>query len=135
MATCSTDRNFSAGLLHALKKLGRPYISLKKEYIISVEAIYIWGKRCLCVLPTGFGKSLCFQVLPFMINHKLGFVDTEKSCSILIICSLLALMMDQAQNLKRKGVKSSVITSGNSVLKDLYVADECSLVQAMLKLV
>ena len=101
---------------------------------MSVEAIYD-GKDVFMWLPTGFGKSLCFQVLPFMMDHKLSFVDTEQSCSVLIICPLLALMMDQAQNLRRKGVKSSVITSGNSFLKELYVADECSLVQAMLKLV
>ena len=31
MTTYSTDRNCSAGLLYALKKLGRPNISLKKS--------------------------------------------------------------------------------------------------------
>ena len=128
MATCSTDKNFSAGLLYALKKLGRPNISLKKEQIMSVEAIYN-GKDVFVWLPTGFGKSLCFQVLPFMMDHKLGLIGTKKSCSVLIICPLLALMMDQVQSLRRKGVKSSVITSGNSFLKEVYAADECSLLQ------
>ena len=44
MATYSTDRNFSTGLLYALKKLGRPNISLKKDQIMSVEAIYMTEK-------------------------------------------------------------------------------------------
>ena len=32
----------------------------------------------------GFGKMLHFQVLSFMMDHKLGLIGTENSCSVLI---------------------------------------------------
>ena len=40
MATCSTDKNFSAALLSVLKQLGRLNLFLKKEQVLSVEVIY-----------------------------------------------------------------------------------------------
>ena len=69
MATCSTDRNFSTGLLYALKKLGRPNISLKKDLIMSIEC-YIYDRKVVYVwLPTVF-EIVCFQVLPFIMEHN-----------------------------------------------------------------
>ena len=94
---------------------------------MSVEAIYNRKDVFVWWLSTGFGKVFPFPSPPFYDgSHKLGLVGTEKGCSVLIISHLLALMMNQVQSLR---VKSSVITSGNSVLKEIYAADECSLVQ------
>ena len=42
-------------------------------------------------LPTGYGKSLCYQALLFMIDSKLGLVDTGKSSVVLVISPLIAL--------------------------------------------
>ena len=66
-----------------------PGIHERKECLVTTA--------CICNLwsPTGFGKTLHFQVLPFVMNHKLVLVCTEKSCSALIISPLVALMMDQ----------------------------------------
>ena len=50
---------------------------------------------CVLWLPTSFGKISCFQVFPFMIDHKLVLVGTKKSCSVLI-SPLVVVMMDQA---------------------------------------
>ena len=59
MATGSTDRNFSAALLYALKYIGRPNLSFKKEQLFSVETIYD-RSRCLVVvcIPTVLDKSV-----------------------------------------------------------------------------
>ena len=46
-------------------------------------------------LPTDFSKILYFQVLSFMMDWKVGLVGIEKSCSVLIISPLVALMIDQ----------------------------------------
>ena len=39
------------------------------------------GEMCLCGLPTGFGKSICFQMLPILFyrrHARLGFISKEK---------------------------------------------------------
>lgn len=63
----------------------------------------IYGHDTLAILPTGGGKSICFQV-PGMALEGLTIV----------ISPLIALMEDQVQNLRKKGIKVELITSGMS---------------------
>ena len=44
------------------------YKQLKEEQVKVVEA-YISGRDVFAVLPTGFGKSLCFACLPFVLEE------------------------------------------------------------------
>ena len=68
MAAC--DNEFSSALAYALGKLGLPNITPKTEQRSSIEVIY-HGKDVFMWLPTGFGKSLCFHTLPFVIVRLL----------------------------------------------------------------
>jgi ATP-dependent DNA helicase RecQ len=61
------------------------------------------NRDTLALLPTGGGKSICFQV-PGMANDGL----------CLVVSPLIALMNDQVQNLKKKGIKAMAITSAMS---------------------
>ncbi|HEY4875034.1 MAG TPA: DEAD/DEAH box helicase, partial [Puia sp.] len=73
-------------------------------------------KDVLALLPTGGGKSVCFQV-PVMMNDGL----------CLVISPLIALMKDQVENLRRKGITAFAIYSGMSrkeVMNTLKVAGE-----------
>ncbi len=65
------------------------------------------GRDTLALLPTGGGKSICFQV-PTLVNEGL----------CLVISPLIALMKDQVQNLRKKGITAFAIYSGMS-RKDL----------------
>ena len=71
---------------------------LSQESIID-DAIY--GHDVLALLPTGGGKSICFQV-PGLAREGITVV----------ISPLIALMQDQVQNLVSKGIRAKAITSG-----------------------
>ncbi|MFM7547534.1 MAG: RecQ family ATP-dependent DNA helicase [Cyanobacteriota bacterium] len=62
-----------------------------------VEAL-LAGQDCLAVLPTGGGKSLCYQ-LPALVREGL----------VLVISPLVALMQDQVQQLERRGIPAACL--------------------------
>ena len=43
-------------------------------------------------VPTGFGKSLCYSLLPLVFNK---IQEDEKSAIVIVVLPLLALMTDQ----------------------------------------
>ncbi|MBO4818146.1 MAG: RecQ family ATP-dependent DNA helicase [Bacteroidales bacterium] len=59
------------------------------------------GRDVLAILPTGGGKSVCFQV-PALMQDGLA----------LVITPLIALMKDQVQNLKDRGIRAIAIHAG-----------------------
>ena len=77
-------------------------------------------------LPTGYGKSLCYQALPFLMDHKLGLVGTSRSSAVLVVSPLVALMIDQVRCLKSRGVKCSILTLSVAVPNE-YLASVQSL--------
>jgi ATP-dependent DNA helicase RecQ len=75
-----------------------------------VEAVSA-GENVLAIMPTGGGKSLCFQ-LPALMSDGVTVV----------ISPLIALMRDQVQALKASGVCAGALTSGNTEdeTRDVY---------------
>ena len=65
-----------------------------------VEAM-LQGRDCLAVLPTGAGKSLCYQ-LPALVRGGL----------VLVISPLVALMQDQVLHLQRRGIAAACLHRG-----------------------
>lgn len=72
---------------------------LQEDIISSV----LDGKDTLALLPTGGGKSICFQV-PALVKEGL----------CLVISPLIALMKDQVESLKKKNIPALSIYSGMS---------------------
>ena len=65
-----------------------------------VEAM-LSGRDCLAVLPTGAGKSLCYQ-LPALVRGGL----------VIVISPLVALMQDQVLHLQRRGIPAACLHRG-----------------------
>ena len=72
------------------------------------------GNDTLVLLPTGGGKSICYQVPAMMM---------EGIC--IVISPLIALMNDQIENLKAKNIKAVAITSGLTFSEQDVALDNC----------
>lgn len=78
-----------------------------------IEAV-LDGENCLAVLPTGGGKSLCYQV-PALVK--------EGVC--LVISPLIALMKDQVDTLRKKGIVAYAVFSGMPTVEVDRILDNC----------
>lgn len=83
---------------------------LQREIIEHV----ISGRDCLALLPTGGGKSICYQVPALMM---------EGIC--LVISPLIALMHDQVAQLKARGIAAEAIYSGMHMSDIDRLLDNC----------
>uniref|UniRef100_A0A0D3FB89 DNA 3'-5' helicase n=1 Tax=Oryza barthii TaxID=65489 RepID=A0A0D3FB89_9ORYZ len=104
------------------------YSGFRGKQLEAIEAV-LSGRDCFCLMPTGGGKSMCYQI-PALV----------KSGIVLVISPLIALMENQVASLKSKGIPAEFLSStqtshnkqkihedldsGNPSLKLLYVTPE-----------
>ena len=79
----------------------------------AINAI-LQGEDTFVLLPTGGGKSLCFQV-PALVKDGI----------CIVISPLIALMKEQVQTLQEKGIKAMALTSGISYSQLDTLLDNC----------
>ena len=77
-----------------------------------VEAIAA-GKDVMCVMPTGGGKSLCYQ-LPSL----------SRPGTTIVVSPLIALMKDQVDGLRKLGIQASLINSSLSASEQTEVLNQ-----------
>ena len=83
---------------------------LQEEIVQSV----LDGRDTLALMPTGGGKSLCFQV-PTMVMNGL----------CLVITPLIALMKDQVENLHKRNIRAAAIYTGMTYEQQKVALDNC----------
>lgn len=71
------------------------------------------GRDCLLVMPTGGGKSLCYQVPALCLP---GFA--------VVVSPLIALMKDQVEQLSRRGIPAAYINGSQTVEQQRRVAEQ-----------
>lgn len=62
------------------------------------------GRHAMVVMPTGMGKSICYQI-PALAN------DVDSRQIVLVLSPLIALMQDQVDSLRRRGIDAAFINS------------------------
>ena len=75
----------------------------------------IKGDDVFGVLPTGYGKSLIYTVLPWLLKQKVG--NEEDFSVVLVVSPLISLMKDQVINIQQFGVEFSYIGDNHSESK------------------
>ena len=93
------------------KYWGYGQFRLQQSEIISAV---LEGKDTLAILPTGGGKSICFQV---------AALAKEGIC--LVISPLIALMNDQVANLEKRNIKAIALTGGKNTDDIITLLDNC----------
>ena len=84
--------------------------SLQKEIITAV----LDGNDTFALMPTGGGKSICFQI-PALMNDGI----------CLVISPLVALMKDQVANLQKRNIKAIALTGGIRSEELIDLLDNC----------
>ena len=65
----------------------------------------LYGKDVFAVFPTGYGKSILFQVLPDLFPQK----SPGKDNIVLVICPLNSIIEDQLATLQAYNIKAEVL--------------------------
>ena len=78
------------------------------------------GRDTLALMPTGGGKSICFQVPTLVMGSE---HEDKRLC--LVITPLIALMKDQVENLKARDIQAAAVYTGMSWDKQRVALDNC----------
>ena len=85
----------------AMTKLG--YCSIKEK---QKEAIvdFMNGNDCFVILPSGYGKSLCYGILPYVFDALRG----KEGSIVLCVSTFVSLMIDQRDKFSHMGLSAEL---------------------------
>ncbi|KAL5467262.1 hypothetical protein EMCRGX_G031465 [Ephydatia muelleri] len=64
-----------------------------------------------CILPTGYGKSLCYACLPIVFEHLLGIPQGDPQSIVIVVIPLTAIIEDQVRSFTARGLAVAGVTS------------------------
>lgn len=91
---------------YALEKFSCNDVFLKVKQLIILESLLL-GRDTIAILPTGYGKSIIFHLLPFLFERYHGPEAGERI--VLVVAPLNSIIFDQLKELNKRGIKSGVL--------------------------
>ena len=91
------------------------YQSLKEEQKKAVKA-FVQGEDVFVSLPTGYGKLLCYALLPLVFDRRRETV--ERRSIVMVVSPLIALMKDQSAKFTERGISVMCISDLESMEKE-----------------
>ena len=88
----------------AAASLGYPQLEEEQELAI---LSFVCGNDVFISLPTGYGKSLCYAVLPKVFDLLRGVANKS---IVIIVSPLIALMKDQVATFSAKGIRAAYVS-------------------------
>ncbi len=84
----SGGATFEGAVRYALKMVGKKDLDLESKQLEAMEALYN-EKDVFLMLPTGYGKSICYECLPFLYDYKLHLTATPSQRTTVLVISPL----------------------------------------------
>ena len=92
-------------------------INLKEEQEICIRSLVLDGVDVLAVLPTGYGKSIIYQILPKVISElRYNQIGERRTVTIIVVSPLKQIRKQQVERLNARGIKSAS-------LEDVHASD------------
>ena len=98
MSERSVPDTFLEGVKYALGEVGRANITLKPKQEEILKIIALKQKDVLAVLPTGYGKSLIFQIIPPLMNYIYGFWPETNPKEVYCLGGVTAQCLDKGSS-------------------------------------
>ena len=96
--------SFFHGISFALQRCNFDDVFLKVKQLYKILDAILSRKDVIGVLPTGYGKSISFQLLPYIYEYHSG-----RELMVLVIAALSALIEDQVRYLRGKGLSAGAL--------------------------
>ena len=124
MASVGETLEIEDAVHYGLNILGMGDLVLKDKQLEIIRYITLEKRDVMAVLPTGYGKSLVYQLIPPIVDFmEFGKTPSAAGAIVLVFSPLNALIRDQVIKLRESGLKACIL-KGDRVALDVEDAEE-----------